>query len=92
MEKEKYNKKFSIAHWDSCKDDNIFLKTFEGSSEQWKKERYDIYFGTKFIHQDVTYGETMGEQATPGQYRNFYSHCPLFCPALENLFFQSESY
>ena len=70
MEKEKYNKKFSIAHWDSCKDDNIFLKTFEGSSEQWKKERYDIYFGTKFIHQDVTYGETMGEQATPGQYRN----------------------
>ena len=68
--KNNYDKKFSIAHPDASEDDNFFLECFENSSEQYRNEIYDIYFGTSFLHRDVSYGDTMGVQASPGQYRN----------------------
>ena len=43
-----YNNKFSIPHFDSTQDDDWYLKAFENSSEQYKKEVYDIYFGATF--------------------------------------------
>jgi hypothetical protein len=68
--KNNYDKKFSIAHWDKSDHDNLFLECFKNASNQWRNEIYDIYFGATFLHRDVTYGETMGVQASPGQYRN----------------------
>ncbi|MDP7366651.1 MAG: hypothetical protein QGH83_05270, partial [Candidatus Pacebacteria bacterium] len=68
--KNNYDKKFSIAHYDASEDDNLFLECFENSSEQYRNEIYDIYFGTVFLHRDVTYGETMGVTASPAQYKN----------------------
>ncbi len=68
--KNNYDKKFSTPHYDATADDNFFLECFENSSEQYRNEIYDIYFGTTFLHRDVTYGETMGVNASPGQYKN----------------------
>ena len=68
--KNNYNKKFSVAHWDKMQDDFLFLKCFENSDQQYKNEIFDIYFGSTFLHRDVTYGDTMGVNASPTQYRN----------------------
>ena len=46
--KKIYDKKFSIPHYDSMPDDDWYLRAFENSSEQYKKEVYDIYFGATF--------------------------------------------
>jgi len=70
LEKHPYNKKFSIAHWERVKDDNLYFECFKNSSQQFKKEIYDIYFGTTFENDDVTYGNTMGVNASKGQYKN----------------------
>ena len=70
FEKHPYNKKFSIAHWETVKDDNLYFECFKNSSQQFKKEIYDIYFGTTFENDDVTYGNTMGVNASKGQYKN----------------------
>ena len=70
FEKHPYNKKFSIAHWETVKDDNLYFECFKNSSRQFKKEIYDIYFGTTFENDDVTYGNTMGVNASKGQYKN----------------------
>tara|TARA_R110002051_G_scaffold57366_2_gene106208 strand:+ start:97 stop:1314 length:1218 start_codon:yes stop_codon:yes gene_type:complete len=65
-----YNGKFSIPHYDSTKNDDWYFRAFENSSEQYKKEVYDIYFGSSFNHGDLVYGNTMGVDASKGQYRN----------------------
>ena len=70
MIKNSYNKRFSIANWDSSDHDDLFLNCFENSSEQCKNEVYDIFFGAIFLHRDVSFGETMGVTASPGQYKN----------------------
>ena len=70
FEKHPYNKKFSIAHWERVKDDNLYFECFKNSSQQFKKEIYDIYFGTTFENDEVTYGNTMGVNASKGQYKN----------------------
>jgi len=70
MIKNNYDKKFSIAHWDGCHDDNFFLKSFENASEQWRNEIYDIYFGATFRYDDVVYGDVMGVNASPAHYKN----------------------
>ena len=75
FEKHPYNKKFSIAHWERVKDDNLFFECFKNSSQQYKNEIYDIYFGVTFENNDfagndVTYGNTMGVNASEAQYKN----------------------
>ena len=70
MIKNNYDKKFSIAHWDGCQDDNFFLESFENASEQWRNEIYDIYFGATFRYDDVVYGDVMGVNASPTHYKN----------------------
>jgi len=70
MTKEMYTRKFSMAHSDASTDDDIFLQSFENSSQQYKNEIHDIYFGVTFLHRDVTFGDTMGANASDGQYRN----------------------
>jgi hypothetical protein len=71
--KKIYDKKFSIPHYDSMPDDDWYLRAFENSSEQYKKEVYDIYFGATFssiLKYDVAFGNTMGVNASDGQYKN----------------------
>lgn len=70
FEKHPYNKKFSIAHWDSAIDDNLYFECFKNSSQQYKNEIHDIYFGVTFENNDVTYGNTMGVNASEAQYKN----------------------
>tara|TARA_B100001964_G_scaffold230164_1_gene283314 strand:+ start:1300 stop:2523 length:1224 start_codon:yes stop_codon:yes gene_type:complete len=65
-----YNRKFSYPHWDASQHDDLYLTCFENSAEQWRNEVYDIYFAAPFLHRDVTYGDTMGVYASPGQYKN----------------------
>ena len=68
--KNAYDNKFSIPHYDSTKDDGWYLRAFENSSEQYKKEVYDIYFGASFNYGDLVYGNTMGVNASKEQYKN----------------------
>jgi hypothetical protein len=70
FEKHPYNKKFSIAHWDNAINDNLYFECFKNSSQQYKNEIYDIYFGVTFENNDVTYGNTMGVNASEAQYKN----------------------
>jgi hypothetical protein len=70
FEKHPYNKKFSIPHWDQALDDNLYFECFKNSSQQYKNEIYDIYFGVTFENNDVTYGNTMGVNASEAQYKN----------------------
>ncbi len=66
-----YNKKFSIGHWERTKDDDLFYRCYKNSSEQFKKETYDIFFGHKFISTSgVEYGSVMGVQSNERQYKN----------------------
>ena len=65
-----YDNKFSIPHYDSTQDDDWYLKAFENSSEQYKKEVYDIYFAATFSYLDIYFGNTMGVNASDGQYKN----------------------
>ena len=70
MKKLMYNKKFSLPHWDNITDDNLYFECFKNSSQQWKNEIYDIYFGVTFSNDEITYGNTMGVNITKGQYKN----------------------
>jgi|TARA_B100000959_G_scaffold253422_1_gene284273 hypothetical protein len=70
FEKHAYNKKFSLGHWDGCVDDNIYLQCLENSSEQYRNEIYDIYFGATFKNDDVQYGNCMGLDCSEGAYKN----------------------
>ena len=70
FEKHPYNKKFSFPHWDNAIDDNLYFECFKNSSQQYKNEIYDIYFGVTFENNDVTYGNTMGVNASEAQYKN----------------------
>ncbi len=69
--KELYNKKFSIGHWDSTPSEDLYLRCFENSSEQYKNEIYDIYYGATFYHSSgLRYGNTMGVDASEAHYKN----------------------
>ncbi|SVD00644.1 uncharacterized protein METZ01_LOCUS353498, partial [marine metagenome] len=57
-------------HWDANPDDDFFFNCLKNSSEQYKNEIYDIFFGATFLHRDVTYGDVMGVNASEGQYKN----------------------
>ena len=70
MKKHMYNKKFSTAHWDRAVDDNLFFECFKNSSQQYRKEIYDIYFGATFINDEISYGNTMGVSAREAPYKN----------------------
>ncbi len=70
MSKHLYNKKFSIAHWDNTKEEDLYFECFKNSSQQWKNEIYDVYFGATFINDEITYGNTMGVNANEAQYKN----------------------
>ena len=66
-----YNKKFSIGHWERTKDPDLFYRCFKNSSEQFKKETKDIFFGHKFISSTgIEYGSVMGVHSNEKQYRN----------------------
>jgi len=41
-------RKFSIAHWDSVQDSDMFVEAFERSSQEFKDSISDIYFGHHF--------------------------------------------
>ncbi len=69
-----FHKHFSIAHWDNHSTDDDFYLAFAASSDEYKKEIRDIYFGVEFTYQHLgqtrRYGETMGVTATEGQVDN----------------------
>lgn len=70
------NKKFSIPHWDSYTEDDLFYNLFKNSKQEYKDEVRDIYFGAEFVYehdgQQKTYGEVMGVTASPKQVDNLF--------------------
>ena len=69
-----FDKHFSIAHWDQHPNDDDFYTAFAESSDDYKREIRDIYFGVEFRYEHLgrsqRYGETMGVAATEGQLNN----------------------
>lgn len=73
--------KFSIAHHDNCAKPSQYYESIKHSTDSFRKEIYDIYFGKKFRYSyreqeifdsfskshDVTYGNVMGVEATDEQ-------------------------
>ncbi len=72
------NKRFSVAHFDSWNDDELYYNAIKNSSHQFKNELYDIYFGKIFKYNyeekeiydeqskkhEVVYGNVMGVEAS----------------------------
>jgi hypothetical protein len=75
------NKRFSIAHCDSWPHPSLFYKAIKNSSQQFRDELYDIYFGKIFRYKyqeqelyddspkfhEVAYGNVMGVEASNEQ-------------------------
>jgi hypothetical protein len=75
------NKRFSIPHYDNCHDDFLYYEAIKNSSQQFKDEIYDIFFGKVFRYSyqgkekydseskmhEVTYGNVMGVEASDKQ-------------------------
>ena len=60
-----------LLHWDSTPSEDLYLRCFENSSEQYKNEIYDIYYGATFYHSSgLRYGNTMGVDASEAHYKN----------------------
>ena len=66
------HKKFSIAHWDSVTDSDMFLVAFENSSDEFKDEISDIYFGHNFKWDNGQYGNVMNCDAGNTQIDNLF--------------------
>ena len=70
------NKKFSIPHWDSYSDDDIFYRLFKNSAQEYKNEIRDIYFGAEFHYEyegeQKKYGDVMGVSPSPIQLDNLF--------------------
>lgn len=80
------NKRFSLAHYDCWPDPSLYYDVFKNSSQKFKDEIYDIYFGKKFrykyqeqeIYDDqekshqVVYGNVMGVEASDEQVDNLF--------------------
>ena len=75
------NKKFSIAHYDNWPNLSLYYEAIKNSSQQFRDEIYDIYFGAKFRYRyreqeiyddyakphEVAYGNVMGVEASDEQ-------------------------
>jgi hypothetical protein len=75
------NKRFSIPHYDSISYPSLYYEAIKKSSQQFKDEIYDIYFGAKFRYKyreqeiyddykklhEVAYGNVMGVEASDEQ-------------------------
>jgi len=63
-EVDKFLKRFSLPHYDLIGDDDSFFNALKNSSQSYKDEIRDIYFGGEFIYNhdgsSHRYGETMG--------------------------------
>jgi hypothetical protein len=82
----KLEKKFSIAHFDRWPEQTLYYEAIKNSSQQFKNEIYDIYFGSKFKYQyseqelyddcsklhQVVYGNVMGVEASEVQIDNLF--------------------
>jgi hypothetical protein len=78
--------RFSIAHFDSWPDADLYYDAMKNSSQQFKNEIYDIYFGKIFrynyegqeIYDDrcrnheIIYGNVMGVEASNTQVDNLF--------------------
>jgi len=81
------NKRFSVAHFDSWNDDELYYNAIKNSSHQFKNELYDIYFGKIFKYNyeekeiydeqskkhEVVYGNVMGVEASDKQVDNLFN-------------------
>jgi hypothetical protein len=75
------DKKFSISHYDSWQQESLFFEAINNSSQQFKDEIYDIYFGKIFRYKyegkesydqhtkthEIAYGNVMGVEASDEQ-------------------------
>lgn len=75
------NKRISIPHYDSCPYPSLYYEAIKNSSQQFKDEIYDIYFGKIFTYKyqakdiydnhekshEVVYGNVMGVEASDEQ-------------------------
>jgi len=75
------NKRFSMPHYDSWSHQSLYYEAIKNSSQQFRDEIYDIYFGKKFRYEyreqeiydnygkshQVAYGNVMGVEASDEQ-------------------------
>ena len=75
------NKRFSLAHYDSWPHPSLYYEAIKNSSQQFRDEIYDIYFGKIFRYKyrkqevydnyakrhEVVYGNVMGVEASDKQ-------------------------
>jgi len=75
------NKRYSIAHYDNWPLPSLYYEAIKNSTQQFRDEIYDIYFGKKFRykyreqeiydnyakHHEVVYGNVMGVEASDEQ-------------------------
>jgi hypothetical protein len=80
------NKRFSIAHFDNCPNPSLYYEAIKNSTQQFKNEIYDIYFGKIFRYSyreqefydnneklhEVAYGNVMGVEASDEQINNLF--------------------
>jgi hypothetical protein len=67
------SRKFSIAHWDSVVgNSDMFYQAFKNSSESFKSEISDIYFGHTFVYKGGSYGNVMNCNAGDRQIDNLF--------------------
>jgi hypothetical protein len=80
------NKRFSIAHFDNFSHQSLYYEAIKNSSQQFKDEIYDIYFGKTFRYRyqeqetyddyakshEVVYGNVMGVEASDKQVDNLF--------------------
>ena len=80
------NKRFSLAHYDSWPHQSLYYEAIKNSSQQFRDEIYDIYFGKIFrysyqeqeVYDDcvkshqVVYGNVMGVEASDEQVDNLF--------------------
>lgn len=71
-----FDKKFSLPHWDECKDDDIYYNLIKNSTPEYKKEIRDIYFGGNYHYEykglKKTYGEIMGVASNSQKVNNLF--------------------
>jgi len=80
------NKKFSIPHFDNISYPSLYYEAIKNSSQQFKDEIYDIFFGKKFRYKyreqevyddyakahEVVYGNVMGVEASEEQVNKLF--------------------
>jgi hypothetical protein len=80
------NKRFSMPHRDSWPHPSLYYEAIKNSSQQFRDEIYDIYFGSKFRYKyreqeiydnyakshEVVYGNVMGVEASDEQVDNLF--------------------